>query len=242
MCANRTAHPRGPGVAPPSGPPPLSCAHCPTRSAHWPSSGTARLPSTAAHGHADAWARAADKRRVDKPRRSRRDPRPRGATLRLTRPARAPAIVVSVRVTPPLAQRLVLVAPALRRSPNPRTNRSVPPAWHAVEPLLHAPEAVGDCLLATVARSPDRACRRKDRTCPGRVPGLPGAVPGFAQGRGAAARRLAFQQERLEAADEPINEAQQPRKHHSAEPDSPNNTSAGKAASRSSRGSGPIRS
>jgi hypothetical protein len=53
MCANRTAHPRGPGIAPPSGPPPLSYTHCPTRSAHRPSSRTARLPSTAADGHAD---------------------------------------------------------------------------------------------------------------------------------------------------------------------------------------------
>jgi hypothetical protein len=68
MCANRTAHPAGARSSPPSGPPPLSCAHCPTRSAHWPSSGTARLPSTATDRQADVCARAADKRRIDQPR------------------------------------------------------------------------------------------------------------------------------------------------------------------------------
>jgi hypothetical protein len=103
-----------------------------------------------------------DKRRVDKPRRSRRDPRPAARRYACHVPPRAPAIVVSARVTPPLAQRPVLVAPALRRSPNPRTNRSVSPAWRAVEPLLHAPEAVWDPSVAE-ARGRDSAIVRQAR-------------------------------------------------------------------------------
>jgi hypothetical protein len=121
MCANRTAHPRGPGLAPPSGPPPLSCTVLPDRRtgrrvaplASPPPPLTATPMPALAPPTSDASpsGRCADARSASGAG-SLTSPSSRasrcatcagseagGATSRLTRPARAPAIVVSARVT-----------------------------------------------------------------------------------------------------------------------------------------------
>jgi hypothetical protein len=76
-----------------------------------------------------------------------------GATSRLTRPAPRSG---DRRVCPrdPSSRS----AAGARRTgaskvTKPSYHRPVSAAWHAVEPLLHAPEAVGDCWHATVVRA-----------------------------------------------------------------------------------------
>jgi hypothetical protein len=151
MCANRTAHPRGPGLAPPSGPPPLSCTVLPDRrtgrrvaplaSPPPPLTATPMLALAPPTSDASPSGRCADARSASgagsltSP--SSRAPRcatcagseAGGATSRLTRPARAPAIVVSARVTPPLARRLVLVAPRPASARSSRRGRTCSRRW-----------------------------------------------------------------------------------------------------------------